>query len=209
MSTQVPNFKVALIGDSGVGKSSIMCKYADGTYSPTHSTTIGIDVKVRYIENNGEKIKMTIWDTAGQEKYDCITANYLKQSQVGVLVFALDDYQSLLNVGRWLKKMTDEHSTDDNVNYMLVGNKLDVKNARPGQIPLGEIEDLLKKLEIFTNKKITYLEVSAKNNVNIKELFDHIAKQYVSDIKNKVKMEQLSISSTSSPPIYKRCCVIL
>lgn len=210
MSKDTYNFKVALIGDSGVGKSAIMNQYADQTFDPSHLSTIGIDLKVRHLDQANDNIKLTIWDTAGQEKYDCITCNYLRQSNIGILVFALDSYESFINVERWHQKMIKEHS-DDNVIYVLCGNKSDNKDMKYPCIPQEDIDQLIGRLQTSTNQKINYLEVSAKNNTNIFELFDKTTRDYITYIKEKSKIKIKKEEPITNEQIVTphKCCVIL
>lgn len=171
MSSNSNNFKICLVGDTNVGKTAILAQYADHIYSEEYLSTIGIDLKVRFFEHKNLKYKLTMWDTAGQEKYDCITRSYLRQSQIGILVFSLNDESSFDNILRWYNKMALEHQEDPHIKYVLVGNKSDQKD---GSIKMEMITNLIKKLESEINQKLSYFEVSAKDNFQINELFEHI-----------------------------------
>jgi len=79
--------KLLMIGDSGVGKTCLLLRYANDTFSPTFITTIGIDFKIKNIEVEGKRIKLQIWDTAGQERFRTITTSYFRGAQVSFIIW--------------------------------------------------------------------------------------------------------------------------
>merc|ERR1711860_461695 len=110
------------IGDSGVGKSSILLRFADDMFSGSYITTIGVDFKIRTITVDNEKVKLQIWDTAGQERFRTITSTYYRGTHGVIVVYDVTNAESFVNVKRWL------HEIDQNceiVNKVLVGNKND------------------------------------------------------------------------------------
>merc|ERR1711869_194809 len=95
-------FKLLLIGDSGVGKSCLLLRFADDTYTETYISTIGVDFKIRTIEIEGKVIKLQIWDTAGQERFRTITSSYSRGAHGIIVVYDITDEDSFTAVARWI-----------------------------------------------------------------------------------------------------------
>ena len=155
-----------MIGDSGVGKTCLLLRYANDSFSPTFITTIGIDFKIKQIHLDGKDIKLQIWDTAGQERFRTITTSYFRGAQGILLVYDVTDRGSFENIRNWVSQIR-QHA-DLNVNKVLIGNKCDVPQA---QIAVTEEEG--KKLAEEYN--IPFFLTSAKKNVNVTEAFEALA----------------------------------
>lgn len=153
-------FKLLIIGDSGVGKSSLLVRFADNHFSGNYITTIGVDFKIRTIELHGEKVKLQIWDTAGQERFRTITSTYYRGTHGVIVVYDVTSGESFANVKRWL------HEIDQNcdvVNRVLVGNKNDDPDRK-----VVLTEDARR----FADQMgIRLFETSAKDNINVEEMF--------------------------------------
>lgn len=169
----VKRYKIVIIGDGGSGKSSLLLKFAEGTFQDKHYTTIGVDLKAKYININGTIIKLHIWDTAGQERFRSIIKTYYATASGIILVFDLANRESFLNLKIWIDEL--RHVDKDGFPILLVGNKVDLKSKR--QVTDKEIGDFI----INNGLNISYLEASAKSNVNIKEIFIEIAKKVLYD----------------------------
>ncbi|XP_036132172.1 ras-related protein Rab-35 isoform X2 [Molossus molossus] len=151
-------FKLLIIGDSGVGKSSLLLRFADNTFSGSYITTIGVDFKIRTVEINGEKVKLQIWDTAGQERFRTITSTYYRGTHGVIVVYDVTSAESFVNVKRWLHEI---NQNCDDVCRILVGNKNDDPERK-----VVETEDAYK----FAGQMgIQLFETSAKENVNVEE----------------------------------------
>lgn len=158
-------FKLLIIGDSGVGKSSILLRFADNLFSGSYITTIGVDFKIRTINVDGEKIKLQIWDTAGQERFRTITSTYYRGTHGVIVVYDVTNSESFVNVKRWLHEI---EQNCDVVNKVLVGNKDDCPDLK-----VVERNDAQKFAE---HMGVQLFETSAKENQNIEEVFNYITK---------------------------------
>jgi Ras-related protein Rab-35 len=153
-------FKLLIIGDSGVGKSSLLVRFADNHFSGNYITTIGVDFKIRTIEINGERVKLQIWDTAGQERFRTITSTYYRGTHGVIVVYDVSSGESFANVKRWLHEID---ANCDVVNRILVGNKNDDPDRK-----VVLTEDARR----FADQMgIQLFETSAKDNINVEEMF--------------------------------------
>uniref|UniRef100_A0A7N4V4I6 Uncharacterized protein n=1 Tax=Sarcophilus harrisii TaxID=9305 RepID=A0A7N4V4I6_SARHA len=100
-------FKLLLIGDSGVGKSCLLLRFADNKYSDDYACTIGVDFKIRTIQLNGKIVKLQIWDTAGQERFHTITSSYYRGAHGVILVYDVSSLESFVNVKQWLVEVEE------------------------------------------------------------------------------------------------------
>ncbi|CDS42331.1 ras protein rab 8b [Echinococcus multilocularis] len=150
-------FKLLLIGDSGVGKTSLLFQFTEEQFNATFIATIGIDFKIRTIDVEGKKIKLQIWDTAGQERFRTITTAYYRGAMGIMLVYDITQYQSFRNIKQWLTNI-DDHANSD-VERMLLGNKCDMVSQR--QVTKEEAQEFAK------NHNIEFLETSAKEGENL------------------------------------------
>ncbi|KAF3655880.1 Ras-related protein RAB1BV [Capsicum annuum] len=112
----------------GVGKSCLLLRFSDGSFTTNFITTIGIDFKIRTIELEGKRIKLQIWDTAGQERFRTITTAYYRGAMGILLVYDVTDESSFNNIKNWIRNI--EQHASDNVNKILVGNKADMDESK-------------------------------------------------------------------------------
>jgi Ras-related protein Rab-1A len=166
-------FKLLLIGDSGVGKSCLLLRFADDTYTESYISTIGVDFKIRTIELDAKTVKLQIWDTAGQERFRTITSSYYRGAHGIIIVYDVTDRQSFQNVEHWLKEI-DKYATG-NVNKLLVGNKSDLQSKK--------VVSYEEAKEFADKHGFKFLETSAKNSHNVEQAFQTMA----SEIKARVK----------------------
>jgi len=159
-------FKILLIGDSGVGKSCLLLRFADDSWTDSHISTIGVDFKIKTLNCDGKVIKLQIWDTAGQERFRTITSSYYRGAQGIILVFDCTDMESFNNVKQWLGEI-DRYACE-NVNKLLVGNKTDLVQ--------GRVVDKSVATEFANNMNIPYIETSAKNATGVEEAFMMMAR---------------------------------
>jgi len=165
-------FKLLLIGDSGVGKSCLLLRLADDTYTESYISTIGVDFKIRTIELDDKTIKLQIWDTAGQERFRTITSSYYRGAHGIIVAYDCTDQESFNNVKQWLEEI--ERYACENVNKLLVGNKCDLTTKK--------VVDHTTAMEYAKQLGIPFLETSAKNATNVEQAFMTMA----AEIKNRV-----------------------
>lgn len=159
--------KLLLIGDSSVGKSSLLLRFAEDSFSHTFISTIGVDFKTRTIDIDGEQVKLSIWDTAGQERFRTITAAYYRGANGIVLVYDITSESSFNSIRGWIRNI-EEHASE-NVCKILVGNKADMEDRRVVTKEQGQ--------QLASEFKIQFFETSAKADINVEEAFVSIAKE--------------------------------
>jgi Ras-related protein Rab-1A len=171
-------FKIVAVGDSGTGKTSLLCRYTEDKFYSEHLSTIGVDFKIKTVEvppeNPGEpvrKCKLQIWDTAGQERFNALIENYFRGAKGVFVVFALDDAMSFKHVQSWIGRL--EHFLVPTV--MLVGNKADLGDKRV--VTTAQIRSLCEK-----NANMEYIETSALTGQNVSDAFARLAARLVKDL---------------------------
>lgn len=176
MTSAQNSYKVVVVGSSGVGKTAIVQRLVDGTFSEEGQSTVGVEFKSHAVSFDSEVMKLSIWDTAGQERFRSVSKAYFRNSVGAILVFSLDDQQSFQDLDSWLN---DLHSlSTPNAVILLVGNKSDVANKN---VSTSEAEQFAKR------HGLEYLETSAKDGININDTFIRLAR----DISEKVKKGEL------------------
>lgn len=160
-------FKLVLIGDSGVGKSNLLSRFARNEFSLDSKSTIGVEFATRTIGVEDKVIKAQIWDTAGQERYRAITSAYYRGAVGALLVYDVTRHVTFENVERWLKELRDH--TGENTVIMLVGNKADLRHLRAVSVEDGHA---------FAEKEKTYfMETSALESMNVENAFTEVLTQ--------------------------------
>ena len=170
MSKKEAKYKILILGDSKVGKSCFLTRYADKTYQEDYLSTIGMDYKIKNYElENGDIIKLYIWDTAGQDRFRSITSNYYKGADGIILIYDITKQETFNNVRNWITSIKEEAPAK--VVLILVGNKVDDEKNRA--VPKSEGE------KIADEYNLPFLECSAKSDINVTETFDVLIKKIV------------------------------
>nr|XP_022309352.1 ras-related protein Rab-8A-like isoform X2 [Crassostrea virginica] len=186
--------KLMLIGDTAVGKTSILVRFIKEVFDPIFITTIGIDFKIRTIELDGKKIKLQIWDTAGQERFRTITTAYYRGAMGIMLVYDITNEKSFENIRNWIRNI-EEHASQD-VDKMILGNKCDMNDKRVVSKEKGE--------SLAIEHGIKFMETSAKASINVEEAFFTLAR----DIKAKMDRKLFVADNPGvSFDDYKMCCI--
>ncbi len=167
-------FKLLIIGESGVGKTCLLLRFTDDSFTANHLTTIGkrfylnsgIDFKIKIINLEEKLIKLQIWDTAGQERFRTITKTYYKGAHGIILTYDVTDENSFKNIRTWVKQI--EQNAQNNVCKVLVGNKCDRDDRK---VSFDEGAKLAKEFNM------QFFETSAKTNYNVNETFTFLTKE--------------------------------
>ena len=159
-------FKLLIIGESGVGKTCLLLRFTDDSFTANHLTTIGIDFKIKIINLENKLIKLQIWDTAGQERFRTITKTYYKGAHGIILTYDVTDETSFKNIKNWIKQI--EQNAQNTVCKVLVGNKCDKPDRKVSE------EQGKALAEEFG---MQFFETSAKTNQNVNETFTFLTKE--------------------------------
>ncbi|KAJ5086222.1 hypothetical protein N7532_010993 [Penicillium argentinense] len=157
-------FKLALIGDSGVGKFNLLGRFTQNEFKPDSKTTIGVEFATRSMQVDSVKIKAQIWDTAGQERYRAITNAYYRGGVGALLVYDISKRQIYKNVGRWLQDLRDGSSS--NIVTMLVGDKIDL-----GHLRAVSTEEAKR---FASENNLSFIETSALDPSNVDVAFHEL-----------------------------------
>eukprot|EP00299_Pterocystis_sp_00344_P004606 c15873_g1_i1.p1 GENE.c15873_g1_i1~~c15873_g1_i1.p1 ORF type:complete len:205 (+),score=45.42 c15873_g1_i1:49-663(+) len=161
-------FKLVLIGDSGVGKSCLLLRFADDSFTETYVSTIGVDFRFRTLDIDGKNIKLQIWDTAGQERFRTITSAYYRGADGIIVVFDITHHESFDHVEDWIREAS--RYAKEGVIKMIVGNKCDKEDR---QVQTSEGQQLADK------HGMKFIETSSRNSTNVDSAFRLIAQQLI------------------------------
>ncbi|XP_074059555.1 ras-related protein Rab-3D isoform X2 [Macrotis lagotis] len=157
-------FKLLIIGNSSVGKTSFLFRYADDSFTPAFVSTVGIDFKVKTVYRNEKRVKLQIWDTAGQERYRTITTAYYRGAMGFLLMYDVSNQESFNAVQDWATQI--KTYSWDNAQVILVGNKCDLEDERVVSTEDGK--------HLADDLGFEFFEASAKDNINVKQVFERL-----------------------------------
>ena len=198
-------FKVLLVGNSDVGKSSLILRYVDQVWNDVFVPTIGVDFKVKSLEIDKRTIKLQIWDTAGQERFRNVISSYFKGAHGILLIFDITSRDSFKELENWLGEV--ERNASSQILKILIGNKCDLEEEREISKDEGEAFAMRNGMQ--------YIETSAKNNTNVDQAFEALAKIMVDysnkktpvmNEKNEKKTIKVNKGSDLMTEKKKKCC---
>lgn len=213
-------YKILLVGDSGVGKSCVLLRFADQRFSDAHLSTIGVDFKIRNIRVKDKVVKLQIWDTAGtlisncvfyvclfffyecvgQERFRTITSSYYRGAHGIIVVYDISEEETFDHIPAWLDDIS--HYANPNAPILLIGNKLDLETKR--QISHEQAKEFADRKNMIT------LETSAKDGVGVNEAFQTLVEKIMDQQKNPCTRSDDSRSQVRLQgreiPREKECC---
>ncbi|XP_020796062.1 ras-related protein Rab-39B-like [Boleophthalmus pectinirostris] len=164
-------FRIIMLGDSTVGKSSLLKRYTEDLFLDTINQTVGVDFYVHFLEvEPGVRVKLQFWDTAGQERFRSVTRSYYRNSVGGLLVFDMTNRASFDHIKEWHAEVC-ERVQPHKVVFVLVGHKSDLQEHGDRAVSREEAEKLAGHLGM------PYVETSAKNGHNVREAFEMVARR--------------------------------
>jgi len=198
------SFKIIVIGNSGVGKSSLSIQAARHTFAENYFATVGVEFFTMNIKLDNKVIKLQIWDTCGQEIYRSLISNFYRNSSLAIIVYSITDASSFESIDTWLKELKSNSSPD--IKVFLIGNKIDLEKQRVISTEQGKNIQGDYNLDLF-------IESSAKDGKNTEYIFVQAAKLLFNDY-NKYKIGNPLIGRTKNNKIKKedankekkKCC---
>ena len=177
-SMNVTRHKIIFVGDAGVGKTTIISRIMDNPYNENYEPSIGVDFMSKNLKYKGQNVKLQIWDTAGQEKYKGLIPSYVRNSSIVFVVYDVSAKTSFDNIPKWINFI----KTIENTTLVLCGNKIDLSNR---EVKKEEGEALAQK------EGISFFEVSAKTDENIKNMFYNVVVELPTFSENNANKENL------------------
>ena len=194
-------FKIILLGDSSVGKTSLILRFCDDKFMEIGTSTIGVDTKTKDVIHNGKKIQLEIWDTAGEERFRTLAKNSYQGSDGIILVYDITQKKTFNNIKHWYDNIKNNIDIDK-VAIILVGNKSDLPD------PQVKKESSEKFCEQYN---LQLIETSCKENINVVETFniliEKMIKLYNDDKKEfKNRASKLDKNTSITKKDKKKCC---
>ncbi|GKT37353.1 Small GTPase like protein [Aduncisulcus paluster] len=184
-------YKILLVGESGVGKSAILLRFADDMFSEGFVTTVGIDFKNKDVKVDGKLITLQLWDSAGQERFKTIVKSYFRSADAVILAYDVTDEKSFKRVEYWISSI--ERGSPEGCVKVIVGNKCDLKLRRVVTSDRGEA--------CAGSHSCPYFETSAKTGVGVNKVFMYIAEKLSRGARKPAEVsltDQLQLDQTPS-----------
>ena len=200
------NFKIIIIGDSGVGQSSLLKRAVQNRFDESYQATIGFEFLLMHYKINELKFKLQIWDTCGQEMYRSLVQGFYRNTSLAIIVYDVNNPKSFEGLEVWLKDLRQQ--TEQEIPIFIVGNKSDMEKKVP-------TEDA--KIFSTSNRTKYFAECSARSGYNVKEIFNEAAKQLYESYKkyqsknkapanNRLKLDKKEDDNNKDNTKKKKCC---
>ncbi|XP_026964358.1 thioredoxin domain-containing protein 12 isoform X1 [Orcinus orca] len=195
-------FKLLIIGNSSVGKTSFLFRYADDTFTPAFVSTVGIDFKVKTVYCHEKRVKLQIWDTAGQERYRTITTAYYRGAMGFILMYDVTNEESFNAVQDWATQI--KTYSWDNAQVILVGNKCDMEEERVVPTEKGRL--LAEQLGF------DFFEASAKENISVRQAFECLVDAICDKMSDTLDTDPSLLGTSKNtrlsdtPPLLQQSC---
>uniref|UniRef100_A0A8C0KD72 small monomeric GTPase n=1 Tax=Canis lupus dingo TaxID=286419 RepID=A0A8C0KD72_CANLU len=202
-------FKLLIIGNSSVGKTSFLFRYADDTFTPAFVSTVGIDFKVKTVYRHEKRVKLQIWDTAGQERYRTITTAYYRGAMGFILMYDITNEDSFNAVQDWATQI--KTYSWDNAQVILVGNKCDMEEERVVPTEKGRL--LAEQLGMGTTYVwFDFFEASAKENISVRQAFERLVDAICDKMSDSLDTDPSTLGTSKNtrlsdtPPLLQQNC---
>ena len=196
------NYKIILVGDSGVGKTCILMRAVNNKFSDNYQPTIGFEFLLMYFQVNNIKIKLQIWDTCGQEMYRSLIQGFYRNTAATILVYSKTDRNSFDNLTMWIKDI--KNNTEQDMPILLAGNKNDEEKDKI-EVNKEEAEEISKQYNLKY-----FCESSAKTGYNINQIFEEVAKVVYKDFclkrNTRKQIPRMGLDKKEESGSKKRCC---
>ncbi|KAF7120441.1 hypothetical protein RHSIM_Rhsim13G0051800 [Rhododendron simsii] len=169
-------FKIVVIGDSAVGKSNLLSRFARDEFDLHSKATVGVEFQTQVLEVEGKEVKAQVWDTAGQERFRAVTSAYYRGAFGALLVYDITRRTTFDSIKRWLDELNTH--CDTTVARILVGNKCDLENIR--DVSIDEGKSLAQEEGLF------FIETSALDSTNVNAAFEIVIRQIYNDVSRKM-----------------------
>ena len=190
--------KIIIIGDSGVGNTNSMFRFADNTFNSLHVSTVGLDYKSKIIilPSSKKKVKIQIWDTAGQERYNAVNKNLFQKVQGVIIMYDITNRASFENINKWLYLLSQNVSDKAKI---LVGSKLDLSEEKR-IVTEEEGQNLADK------NNMPFYETSSKTGENVEKIFFTLAQNIYENLSNENINDNASVKIIQNPERKKKGC---
>ena len=196
--------KIIVVGDSGVGKTNLINRFASDKFDTNSKATIWVEFVYKTLKINKEVIKVEVWDTAGQERYRAITSSYYKGAKGAIIVYDITNEDSFNNVESWMNEVTKKGKTD--MQFLLVGNKKDLINDRKVTEQKGIDKAKELNMNLFEASALEKTNVNEAFNYLVKEIYLNIRKEKNINTNNDEKIGQGGIALNTNKKKRKKCC---
>ena len=186
--------KIMVLGESMVGKTSLITRYTNDKFGGRYLCTVGIDFQKKKIEKNGKRVLLQIWDTAGQERFRNVTKNYFHTSQGFILAYDINNKESFEKVQFWIEEI--KANAEEKIKCILIGTKCDLDKR---EVSEEEGQNLAQEYGY------KFLETSAKDNININETFETLVSEILDNFQENGR-QSLTLSTNKIGKKKKKCC---
>ncbi|XP_047315735.1 ras-related protein RABA4c [Impatiens glandulifera] len=192
-------FKIVLIGDSAVGKSQLLARFARNEFNLDSKATIGVEFQTKTLDIDHKTVKAQIWDTAGQERYRAVTSAYYRGAVGAMLVYDISKRQSFDHVARWLEELRGH--ADNNIVIMLVGNKSDLGSLRA--VPTEDAKEFSERESLY------FMETSALEAINVETAFTTVLTEIYRVVSKKSLTANEEIESGGNSALLKGTDIVV
>ena len=187
--------KSVLLGEEGVGKTSLCYRLNTNNFKEIYESTIGVDFSSKIVEVNGKCYKLQLWDTAGQERFRCVVNSYFRRVDLAIIMFDYTNINSFKKIPYWIDQIK---INSPNSEIIILGNKID----------LGKVVTDKEVEEFFQVFNYTFIPISVKDNTNVKKLLEIINGKIRNIPLDEIRQKSAQKNLTKLDKVKKNCCSI-